>query len=171
MRYALPGRTPQIHRTAYVAPSADIIGSVALGEYASVWFAAVLRGDNDWIRIGARSNVQDGTVLHVDSGAPLIIGAQVTIGHGTMLHGCHIGDGCLVGIGSRVLNHAQVGEYCIIGANTLLTEGKIFPPRCMIIGSPGKVVRALTDHEIQKLPTYAAIYVEKIARYQNLTSI
>lgn len=168
MIYTLAQRTPEIHPTSYIAPSADIIGSVVVGECASVWFNAVLRGDNDTIHIGTRSNIQDGAVLHTDPEVPLTIGDNVTVGHSAMLHGCTIGDFCLVGIGSRVLNHAVIGESCIIGANTLITERKTFPARSLIIGSPGKAVRALCDDEVAKLREYAEIYVKKIARYQEL---
>ncbi|MGR3913284.1 MAG: gamma carbonic anhydrase family protein [Gammaproteobacteria bacterium] len=162
----LPGRAPQIHPRSFIAPSADIIGQVEIGEDASVWYHAVLRGDNDWIRIGARSNVQDGAVLHADPGAPLRIGKSVTIGHAAVLHGCDIGDFCLVGIGSCVLNHAVIGERCIIGANTLVTERKSFPPRSLIIGSPGKVARELRDEEVDALARSAEIYVKKIELYR-----
>ncbi len=168
MIYALPNRRPRLHPRSYVAPSAEVIGSVALGEHASVWFQAVLRGDNDFIHIGARANIQDGAVLHVDAGVPLTVGNDVTVGHGVMLHGCRIGDFSLLGIGSRVLNNAVLGEYCLVGANTLITEHKTFPPRSLIIGSPGKVVRALTESEMQQLRDNAAHYVAKIALYQKL---
>ena len=173
MIYELPNphRAPQIHARSYIAASADIIGSVIIGEDASVWFNTVLRGDNDTIRIGARSNVQDGSVLHVDPGMPLTVGNDVTIGHCVMLHGCTIGDACLVGIGSRVLNNATIGNHCIIGANTLITERKTFPPHSMIIGSPGKVVRELTEEEVTNLPEYAAHYVKKIALYRGVRGV
>ncbi len=171
MLYTLPDRAPDIHPRSYIAPSADLIGSVVVGENASVWFNAVLRGDNDFIRIGAHSNVQDGAVLHTDPGVPLTIGEHVTVGHSVMLHGCRIGDFCLVGIGSRVLNHAVIGTHCIIGANTLITERKAFPARSMILGSPGKVVRALSDSEVDSLQGYADLYVRKIALYRRLQSV
>ncbi len=171
MIYTLPQRAPEIHPRSYIAPSADLIGSVVIGEQASVWFNAVLRGDNDSIRIGARSNIQDGCVLHVDPGWPLHIGDEVTVGHNAMLHGCTIGDGCLVGIGSRVLNGAVVGARCIIGANTLITERKTFAEHSLILGSPGKVVRQLTDREIEGLHEYADHYVEKISLYRDAVSI
>lgn len=171
MLYALanPRREPQLHARSYIAASADLIGAVVIGEDASVWFNSVLRADNDIIRIGARSNVQDGSVLHVDPGMPLTIGCDVTVGHCVMLHGCAIGDACLVGIGSRVLNNAVIGDHCIIGANTLITERKTFPPRSLILGSPGKVARQLTKEEITALPGYAAHYVKKIALYREAT--
>lgn len=171
MLYTLPDRVPQIHPTSYLAPSADIIGSVIIGEQASVWFNAVLRGDNDSIHVGAHSNIQDNAVLHVDPGVPVIVGDHVTVGHSVMMHGCRIGDYSLIGIGSRILNNAVIGEYSIVGANTLITEGKTFPPRSLILGSPGKVVRPLTDQEVKDLPTFADVYVKKIERYKNLTPL
>lgn len=171
MIYALPGRAPRIHPDSYIAPSADLIGAVVIGAQVSVWFGAVLRADNDVIRVGARSNVQDGAVLHVDPGAPLNIGEEVTVGHAAMLHGCTIGDACLIGIGSRVLNHATIGARCIIGANALVTEGKTFPPRSLILGSPARVARQLTDAEAAQLPQYAAAYTQKIPHYQNLAPL
>ena len=171
MIYTLPHHTPEIHPNSYIAPSADLIGSVVIGEHASVWFNAVLRGDNDFIRVGARSNIQDGTVLHADPGIPLTIGNDVTVGHSVMLHGCSIGDFCLVGIGSRVLNHAVIGKHCLIGANTLITERKTFPQRSMILGSPGKVIRELSDEEVENLRGYADLYVKKIALYRKLRAL
>lgn len=168
MIYTLPQRAPRIHSSAYIAPSADLIGQVEIGAEASVWFGAVLRADNDVIRVGARSNVQDGAVLHVDPGVPLTIGENATIGHSAMLHGCDIGDFCLVGIGSRILNHAVIGERCIIGANTLITERKTFPPGSLILGSPGKVARELNDEESAELSRLAEVYVKKIALYRDL---
>ena len=171
MIYTLPHHTPEIHPNSYIAPSADLIGSVVIGEHASVWFNTVLRGDNDFIRVGARSNIQDGTVLHADPGIPLTIGNDVTVGHSVMLHGCSIGDFCLVGIGSRVLNHAVIGKHCLIGANTLITERKTFPQRSMILGSPGKVIRELSDEEVENLRGYADLYVKKIALYRKLRAL
>ena len=171
MIYTLPHRTPEIHPNSYIAPSADLIGSVVIGEHASVWFNTVLRGDNDVIRVGARSNIQDGTVLHADPGIPLTIGNDVTVGHSVMLHGCSIGDFCLVGIGSRVLNHAVIGKHCLIGANTLITERKTFPQRSMILGSPGKVIRELSDEEVENLRGYADLYVKKSALYRKLRAL
>ncbi len=168
MIYALPQRAPEIHPDSYIAPSADLIGSVVIGAHASVWFNAVLRGDNDVIRLGANSNIQDGSVVHVDPGAPVTIGDGVTVGHSVMLHGCAIGDFSLVGIGSRILNNAVIGRSCVVGAHTLITEGKTFPDRSMILGSPGKVVRELSDGEVESLRGYADLYVKKIAVYRGL---
>lgn len=132
----------------WVAPNAVLLGKVKLEEEASVWFGAVLRGDNEWITIGERSNVQDGCVLHTDPGFPLTIGADCTIGHMVMLHGCTIGRGSLIGIGSIILNGAKIGEECVIGANTLIPENKEIPPRSMVMGSPGKIIRQISDDEV-----------------------
>ena len=150
---------------AWVAPNAVALGKVELCEDASVWFGAVLRGDNELIRVGARSNVQDGCVLHTDPGFPLDIGEDCTIGHMVMLHGCSIGSGSLIGIGSIVLNGAKIGGGSLIGANTLITEGKEFPPRSMILGSPGKVVRELSAEESERLKASAGRYVANWKRY------
>lgn len=171
MLYSLPNRTPSIHPSAFVAPSADVIGRVRLAAHASVWFGAVLRADNDEIIVGENSNVQDATVVHVDPGVPAVIGANVTVGHSVMLHGCSIGDGALIGIGSRILNHAVIGEQCIVGAHTLITEGREFPPRSMILGAPGKAVRELREEEVAGLQRFADVYAEKIALYRGLTRL
>ena len=150
---------------AWAADNAVLLGKVELCEDASVWFNAVLRGDNELIRVGARSNVQDGCVLHTDPGFPLDIGPDCTIGHMVMLHGCTIGAGSLIGIGSIVLNGAKIGDGCLIGANSLITEGKEIPPRSMVMGSPGKVVRQLTEEESARLKRSADRYVANWKRY------
>lgn len=149
----------------FVAANATIIGSVRLGDGASVWFNAVLRGDNDWIDIGARSNVQDGAVLHTDPGIRLVVGDDVTVGHQAVLHGCAIGSSSLIGIGSTVLNGARIGANCIVGAHTLVTENKEFPDGSMILGSPARVARKLHDEEIALLKKSADVYVANAARY------
>jgi carbonic anhydrase/acetyltransferase-like protein (isoleucine patch superfamily) len=149
----------------WVAPNAVVLGKVELAQDASVWFGAVLRGDNEPIRIGPRSNVQDGCVLHTDPGFPLIIGADCTIGHMVMLHGCTIGRGSLIGIGSIILNGAKIGEECVIGANALITEGKEIPSRSMVLGSPGKIVRELTDEEVRRFSGAAVRYVANWKRF------
>ncbi|MGY8796669.1 MAG: gamma carbonic anhydrase family protein, partial [Woeseiales bacterium] len=131
----------------YIAPGANIVGDVVLKDSASVWFNAVIRADNDRIEIGRQSNVQDGAVLHTDTGIPLIVGDGVTIGHRVMLHGCTIGANSLVGIGSTILNHAVIGENSIVGANSLITEGKSFPPGSLLMGSPAKFIRPLSEDE------------------------
>jgi carbonic anhydrase/acetyltransferase-like protein (isoleucine patch superfamily) len=149
----------------WIAPNATVLGNVTLKQNSSVWFCAVLRGDNDPIVVGENSNVQDGSVLHTDVGSPLFIGRDVTIGHMVMLHGCTIGDNSLIGIGSIILNHARIGKNCLIGANTLITEGKEIPDNSMVMGSPGKVVRTLDDGAIGMIKLSADHYVENWKRY------
>ena len=149
----------------WIAPNATVLGNVILKRNASIWFGAVLRGDNDPITVGENSNVQDGSVLHTDTGSPLTIGDNVTIGHKVMLHGCSIGDNSLIGIGSIVLNGARIGRNCLIGANTLITEGKAIPDNSMVMGSPGTVVRELDEAAIAMLRMSAAHYVENWKRY------
>ncbi|MEM9208320.1 MAG: gamma carbonic anhydrase family protein [Pseudomonadota bacterium] len=149
----------------FVAENASVIGKVRLGSGASVWFNAVLRGDNDWIRIGANSNVQDGAILHTDPGLELVVGDNVTIGHRAMLHGCTVGDNSLIGIGSTILNRAVIGSNSVVGAHTLVTEGKTFPDGVLLMGSPAKVVRELGDAELAMLKGSAEVYVEHSRRY------
>ncbi|MDX1594947.1 MAG: gamma carbonic anhydrase family protein [Gammaproteobacteria bacterium] len=149
----------------FVAVNATVIGNVILEARTSVWFNAVLRGDNEPITIGAGSNVQDGTVMHTDPGFPLTLGANVTVGHMAMLHGCTVGENSLVGIKAVVLNGARIGRNCLIGANALIPEGREIPDGSLVIGSPGKVKRALTDEEIAGLAASAAGYVDKARRY------
>ena len=141
MIYSLGALSPTIAEDVYVADSADVIGNVEIGAGSSVWFNTVLRADNDLIRIGTGSNIQDGTVIHVDEGVPTLIGNNVTVGHSTMIHGCTLEDGCLVGIGTTILDYAVVGTHSIVGANSLITERKTYPSRSLILGSPAKVVR------------------------------
>lgn len=164
--YRLGDKTPEIHETAWVAPTAAVIGNVELAEQASVWFGAVLRGDNDPITIGARSNIQDNSVLHTDPGVPLIIGDGVIVGHRVMLHGCTIGDNTLIGIGATVLNHVKIGKNCIIGAHALITEGKEIPDNSMVIGAPGKIVKTLNEGQIAMLRMNAEIYVKNAERFE-----
>jgi len=164
--YALGEKTPQIHETAYIAPTASVMGAVKLEDGASVWFGAVLRGDNDLIHVGKNSNVQDNSVLHTDPGIPLKIGQDVTIGHRVMLHGCTIDDNTLIGIGATILNNAKIGKNCIIGAHALITEGKVIPDNSMVVGAPGKVIRTLTEPQIAMLKMSAAIYVKNAARFR-----
>jgi len=166
MLYRLGDRIPELRgRRHFIADNAAVIGSVILENNVSVWFNAVLRGDIEPIRIGSNSNIQDGAVLHTDSGIPLTVAANVTVGHQAMLHGCTIGEGSLVGIKAVILNHAVVGRNCLIGANTLITENKVIPDNSLVIGSPGKVVRTLTEAEIAALHANTAHYIELMARY------
>lgn len=158
--YELDGHSPHLAPASWVADSAQVIGRVELGEGASVWFGSVVRGDSEAIRIGKRTNVQDGSVLHADTGVPLVLGDDVTVGHKVMLHGCHIGDGCLIGIGAIVLNGARIGKGCLVGAGSLVTEGKEFADGSMILGSPARVVRQLTPEQSAELLKIAAHYVE-----------
>ena len=164
--YQLDGVQPQVHETAWVADSAQVIGRVTLEQDASVWFAAVVRGDTETIRIGRGSNIQDGSVLHADQGQPLTVGEGVTVGHQVMLHGCAIGDGSLIGIQAVVLNGARIGRFCLVGAGSLVTEGKEFPGGSMILGSPARVVRQLTPDQIEGLKRSAASYVENARRFR-----
>ena len=165
--YELDGIAPRVPASAWVADSAQVMGNVELGEDASIWFAAVIRGDTEVIQIGDRSNIQDGSVLHADIGKPLTIGNDVTVGHKVMLHGCTIGDGSLIGIGAVVLNGARIGKACIVGAGSLVTEGKVFPDGSMIIGSPAKAVRELTVEQQQGLVMSAVHYVDNARRFQS----
>ncbi len=163
--YALDDLAPTLADEAWVAPSADLIGDVRLGRRASVWFGAVIRADNTPILIGEESNIQDGAVGHSDPGAPLTVGARVTVGHQAILHGCTIGDQALVGMGARILNGAVIGAYSLVGAGALVTEGKLFDPGMLIVGVPARVVRPLTDAEIAALALSAAHYAQKAGHY------
>ena len=163
--YALDNLAPTLAPGAWAAPSADLIGDVRLGERASVWFGAVIRADNTPILVGEASNIQDGAVCHSDPGAPLTIGKGVTVGHQAILHGCTVGDGALIGMGARVLNNAFIGARCIVGAGALVTEGKTYEPGLLIVGSPARVVRALTEQELAMLEMSAAHYAERAQHY------
>lgn len=163
--YALDGNLPDLAADSWVAPSADIIGRVRMLHHASVWFGAVLRGDNEWIEVGEGSNVQDGCVLHTDIGAPLVIGKGCTIGHKAILHGCKIGDNTLVGMGACIMNHAFIGKNCLIGAYALVAEGKEIPDNSMVLGVPGKVARVLKIDEIAGLAKSAQGYVRNWQRF------
>ena len=157
--YTIDGTAPQLGEGAWAAPSADLIGDVRLGARASVWFGAVIRADNTPIPIGARSNVQEGAMLHSDPGSPLTIGEDVTVGHHAILHGCTIGNRVLIGMGATVLNNAVIPDDCLVGAGALVTEGKTFPAGSLIVGSPAKAVRALDERTIAMLKVSAAHYV------------
>ncbi|GAC1331117.1 MAG: gamma carbonic anhydrase family protein [Steroidobacteraceae bacterium] len=164
--YKLGGVSPTIATSAYVAPSASIIGNAVLAEHSSVWFGATVRGDNDIISIGLGSNVQDGAVLHTDPGLPLLVGAHVSIGHQAMLHGCTVGDGSLIGIQAVVLNSAIIGKGCLVGAGAVLTERNVFADGTLILGAPAKVVRELTGDEHELLIQIAAIYSARALYYR-----
>lgn len=166
MIWELDGIRPVLGEGAWVAPDANLIGRVVLEAEASVWFGATLRGDNEEIRLGRGSNIQENSVLHTDPGCPLVIGADCTIGHMAMLHGCTIGDGTLIGMGATVLNGARIGQGCLIGACALITEGKEIPDGSLVMGAPGKVVRALDSATLDRLLRSAAHYREKVARYR-----
>jgi carbonic anhydrase/acetyltransferase-like protein (isoleucine patch superfamily) len=163
--FELDGNAPQLSEGAWVAESAEVIGKVELHQNANIWPKVVIRGDNDLIQVGEGSNVQDASVLHTDPGYELIIGKNVTVGHQVMLHGCHIGDGSLIGIGAVILNGAKIGKHCLVGAGALVTEGKEFPDGSMIIGSPAKVVKALTPEQIAGIGEIAGRYVKNAQRY------
>jgi carbonic anhydrase/acetyltransferase-like protein (isoleucine patch superfamily) len=165
--YALDGISPDLpgEGSYWIAPSADVIGKVRLLDDASIWFGAVLRGDNEWIIVGQGSNVQEGCVLHTDMGAPLTIGTNCTIGHKAILHGCDIGDNSLVGMGAIVLNNARIGRNCLIGAGALIPEGKIIPDNSLVVGQPGKIIRVLNDEAVSKLTASAESYQKNWKRF------
>jgi len=163
--YALDGIKPQISVTAYIAPGAKVIGSVTLCDCASIWFGAVLRGDNDPIWVGCGSNIQDGAVIHADPGIPTTIGHGVTIGHRAIVHGARVGDNSLIGMGATLLNRVVIGANSLVGAHALVTEGKEFPDGSLILGSPARAIRPLTDAEIAGLRLSAATYVANARRY------
>lgn len=167
MIYSLGEFTPEIRGDDYfIAPGAHVVGNVALENNASIWFNVVVRGDNALITVGENSNVQDGSVLHTDPGLQLLIGKNVTIGHKVMLHGCEIGDGSLIGINAVVLNGAKIGKNCLIGANALIPEGREIPDGSMVLGSPGKVVKQLTEQQQQGLLMSAQSYVQNFKRFK-----
>ncbi len=166
MIYDFEKNVPEIHPEAWVASNATIIGKVKLEKNSSIWFNAVLRGDIELIKIGENSNIQDGSVLHTDPGYPLTLGKGVTVGHLVMLHGCQISDNSLIGIGSIILNNAKIGKNCIIGANTLITENKIIPDNSLVVGSPGRVLRKITDEEIKSIIENGQHYVKNSKKYK-----
>jgi carbonic anhydrase/acetyltransferase-like protein (isoleucine patch superfamily) len=165
MLYDLGDRKPSVHPSCFVADSAQVIGSIRLEQDASVWFNTVLRGDNELITIGPESNVQDATVIHTDAGIEVRLGRGVTVGHRVMLHGCEVGDYSLIGIGAIVLNRAKIGRHCLIGAGTLITEDKVIPDRSLVLGSPGRVVRQVSEDQVRMLEGSAAHYVQNARRY------
>jgi len=165
--YALGERRPQIDPSVYIAEGARVIGDVVLGPGASVWFNAVLRGDTEGILIGEGTNIQDGAVVHADPGYPCVVGARVVAGHGAILHGCQVGDDCLIGMGAIVLNGARLGPGCIVAAGALIPEGREIPERSLVMGVPARVVRAVTDEELAEIRAAAERYRQRAATYRS----
>ena len=165
MIYSLGTFTPRLQGNNYVASNATVVGNVVLGKNANVWWNVVIRGDNDRITLGENVNIQDGSVLHTDEGVPLQLERDVSVGHMVMLHGCTVKEGSLIGIKAVVLNHAVIGRECLIGANSLIPEGKVIPDRSLVVGSPGRVVRQLTDDEVRMIRWISRHYVENAERY------
>ena len=166
MIYDFEGHAPKIDPGSWAAPNAVINGRVELKKNSNIWFNTTLRGDLEPIIIGENSNVQDGSVIHTDPGCPTILGKGVTVGHMVMLHGCKIADDCLIGIGSTILNKTKIGKNCIIGANALVTENKVIPERSLVLGSPGKIIRQVTEEEIEHIKENARDYVENFKKYK-----
>ncbi len=164
--YAVDGKAPVIDESVYIADGATAIGDVTLAADVGLWTGAVLRGDNDWIRIGPGTNVQENAVLHADPGFPLSVGANVTVGHLAMLHGCTVADGALIGIRAVVLNGAEIGEECLVGAGALVTEGKRFPPRSLIVGAPARAIREVGPELLETMRRDTADYVARARRYK-----
>ncbi len=165
MLYSLAGKSPVLKGNNYIAPNAAVIGDVVIGKNSSIWWGCTLRGDNDTITLGENVNIQDGSVLHTDEGVKLTLEDGVSVGHLVMLHGCTVKAGALIGIKSVILNHAVIGEDCLIGANSFVGERKVIPPRSLVLGSPGKVVRTLTDAEVHMVRGIAKHYTDNSARY------
>ena len=166
MIYEFESSIPVLDQDSWIASNAVLIGKVILRKDVSIWFNVVLRGDIEPITIGEGSNVQDGSVFHTDPGCPLILGKNVTVGHMVMLHGCEVADDTLIGIGSTILNKTKIGKNCIIGANALITENKIIPDRSLVLGSPGKIIRQVTEKEIEEIKINAKHYVENYKKYK-----
>ena len=164
--YSFEGQAPVVADDTWIAPDANVIGRVTIENAASIWFGATLRGDNEWITVGAGSNIQENCVLHTDMGFPLIIGAGCTIGHKAMLHGCVLGENTLIGMGATVLNGAHIGNNCLIGAGALITEGKEIPDGSLVMGTPGRVIRTLDDSAIHSLQASAKGYQDKMRRFR-----
>ncbi len=167
--YELDGIRPAVPESGrfWVAPSAEVIGNIHLGENVSVWYGCVLRGDNEPVSIGDNTNIQDLSIIHTDIGAPVTIGRNVTVGHRVILHGCEIGDDTLIGMGSTLLNRARIGRNCIIGANALIPEGKVIPDNSLVMGAPGKIVREVSEAQVQVIRMSALHYVENWQRHRN----
>jgi len=166
MIHSLQGQVLKTEGDYFIAETAVVIGSVRLRHEASVWWGAVLRGDFDTITVGERSNVQDNAVVHMDEGYPVTLGDRVTVGHKAVLHGCTVGDNSLIGIGSVVLNGVTIGNDCLVGSNALITEGKVIPDRSLVLGSPGKIIRELTDEEVEEITGLSDLYVNNFRRYE-----
>jgi carbonic anhydrase/acetyltransferase-like protein (isoleucine patch superfamily) len=166
MLYALDGIEPEIDPTAWIAPTAVVLGRCRMAARSSLWFGAVVRGDNELITLGEGSNVQENCVLHTDPGYPLTIGPEVTVGHLAMLHGCEIGEGSLVGIGATILNGVRIGKRCLIGAHALIPEGREIPDDSLVMGSPGKIVRAVTDEQAARVRAGTQNYIERAQTYR-----
>lgn len=164
--YTLDNQSVKAHESSWVAPTAVVIGNVHVHEFASIWWGAVLRGDDEQITIGSQSNVQDNCVIHADVGYPVVVNRNVTVGHQATLHGCWIGNNTLIGINAVLLNGVEVGENCIIGSNTLLTEGTVIPDGSLVLGSPGQIRRVLTEKEVQENTAAARRYVGRIEHYR-----
>jgi carbonic anhydrase/acetyltransferase-like protein (isoleucine patch superfamily) len=161
MKYTFNGKTPNVHESAFIAPGAHVIGDVTIGEGSSIWFNSVLRGDEGPISIGSKTNVQDNCTLHLYEGYPLVLEDEVSIGHNVILHGCTVKKGALIGMGSTILDGVEIGEQAFIGANTLIPPGKKIPPRVMVMGSPGKVIRELNDEDLKLIQLTIDTYYEK----------
>lgn len=169
--YALNGVSPQLHDDTWVAPDANVIGNVVLEQGVSIWFGVTMRGDHDVIHVGAGSNVQESTVIHVDPGFPLRIGTNCTIGHKVMLHGCTIGDNTLIGMGATVLNGAKIGKNCLIGAGALITENKVIPDGSLVMGVPGKVVRQMDERTLEMLSHAANHYQDNMKLFRDTLTV
>lgn len=165
MQYQIKGKAPTIGKSCFIAPSADLIGEVRMQDKSSVWFNCVLRADNEPITVGENSNIQDGSILHVDPGFPIVVGSNVTVGHKVMLHGCTIGDNSLIGMNAVILNGARIGRHCLIGAGALVTENMEIPDGQLVLGSPARIVKALDDKTIEMLRQGANHYVENARNY------
>ncbi|TDK61055.1 gamma carbonic anhydrase family protein [Bacillus salipaludis] len=168
MKIPYNGVAPSIDETVFVAPGAYLIGDIKIGKESTIWFNAVLRGDEGPISIGEQTSIQDNTTIHLYEGCPVEIGDGVTVGHNVILHGCKIGNRSIIGMGSTLLDHVEIGDECIIGANTLLTSGTKIPPRSLVVGSPGKVVRELTEKDLQLIQMSIEVYVQKGREYKQI---
>jgi carbonic anhydrase/acetyltransferase-like protein (isoleucine patch superfamily) len=165
--YSLGSKQPQLSDPVWIAPNAAVIGDVRLAANVSIWWQATVRGDNDPITIGENTNIQDGCVLHTDEGVPLDIAANVTVGHKVVLHGCTIGEGSLIGMGAIVLNRAVIGRECLVGAHTLIPEGRVIPDRSLVVGTPGRVVRQLTDEDVANIRAGCESYLKHWREYRD----